>query len=493
MGNPPDINAGRAMDDFQEQRARIVDYLTISIGLALVPISALVVSVAMRDGWTIGAPVQLTIFAVIWLLAWNRKLDTVEIRGSVVMLFLFLTALSEVYRYGLVTATYPMLAVLPILGTVVGGMRFGVASIGVVVLAIAAVAAVAVGEGRAPELAMPDYVLSPAEWSIRIVNVAIAAGIGVFVTGTLYQFHQDSNLALRGRNTELAKSQARVVQSAKLAGLGYAIADVRTGEVKECDDRYAEMHGMSVGDFLSSKGRSDVLEGILLAEPEAERPLDRLLRGEALIADSRHVLPDGESRYIQKIFSPLNPGDPDDHRFEVVGQDVTETRTLQEQLFQTQKLDAIGKLTGGVAHDFNNLLAVILGNLELLQDEIAASDQTELLSNALEATVAGSQLTRSMLSFARRAQLAPSRVDLNHLVRNLRDWTGRTLPSTIDVEVALQEDLWPIDIDATSAESGLLNLIVNARDAMPRGGRLTIATSNLHVDAASASLRGEDV
>ncbi len=174
--------------------------------------------------------------------------------------------------------------------------------------------------------------------------------------------------------------------------------------------------------------------------------------------------------------------------------DVTEQKRLEDQLARSQRMDAIGQLTGGVAHDFNNLLAIILGNLELLRemgDEEATS--TVLLDRSIDAALRGSELTRNMLSFARRAPLEPTEVDLNQLVQNIKNWISRTLPSSIDVETSLLAGLWRIKVDASSAESALINLILNARDAMPDGGKLTIETSNVRVDDEYVELRGEEI
>lgn len=148
---------------------------------------------------------------------------------------------------------------------------------------------------------------------------------------------------------------------------------------------------------------------------------------------------------------------------------------------QAQKQEVIGKLSGGVAHDFNNLLAIIQGNLELLRDEIARDARTEderlfFLKQALSAIRRGADLTRNMLSFARRSKLFPKEHDLNEMVRELESWTRRTLPETISLEIDLARDLPLIRVDRSSAESAILNLIINARDAMPDGGTLTMKT-----------------
>jgi signal transduction histidine kinase/ActR/RegA family two-component response regulator len=146
---------------------------------------------------------------------------------------------------------------------------------------------------------------------------------------------------------------------------------------------------------------------------------------------------------------------------------------------QAQKQESIGQLTGGVAHDFNNLLAVIMGNLELLRDDVHHPDQLQLIDSSLKATLRGAELTNNMLAFARKARLVPQRLDLNQVVSDTRNWAGRTLPAHIWIETVLAKDLWPIEADPSSTESAVLNLMLNARDAMAEGGKLRVATRNL--------------
>ena len=177
-----------------------------------------------------------------------------------------------------------------------------------------------------------------------------------------------------------------------------------------------------------------------------------------------------------------------------VTREVEAQAKLIEQTAMThraQKHDSIGQLTGGVAHDFNNLLAVVLGNLELLRDEITDEDQVELIDNAIAAIYRGADLTRNMLAFARKATLEPKTIDLNKFVRDTKNWAGRTLPANILIETSLLAGLWPVKADPSSTESALLNLILNARDAMEGGGKLTIETANVRIDQAYIDTRDE--
>jgi len=171
------------------------------------------------------------------------------------------------------------------------------------------------------------------------------------------------------------------------------------------------------------------------------------------------------------------------HVFLVTARDLTESRAIEEQLRQSQKMEAIGNLTGGVAHDFNNLLAIIMGNLELLMD---APDQDEdtlkLARTAFEATQRGAQLTHRLLAFSRKQPLQPKTIDINDVVAGMSDLLQRTLGESIEIKNAQERDLWACKADPAQLENVLLNVCVNARDAMPRGGRLTIETGNARLD-----------
>lgn len=317
----------------------------------------------------------------------------------------------------------------------------------------------------------------------------------VFNWRTLLASSSEIINSLAQKDAQLGRTNSQIAHSAELAGLGYGVSNRKTGKVVECDEVFAKLHGLEVEDIVSL----DTSDGIIakLVHPDdrqrAIESRDRVFGGQSAISEFRYVLPDGEIRTLRKIFAPIDADEPDGDLYAVVAQDITQTIRLQEQLFKSQKMDAIGNLTGGVAHDFNNLLAVTLGNLELLQDEITDPDQRELVKNSIDSTLRGAELTRNMLSFARKAQLEPTIVDLNGLVRNMKNWIGRTIPSHIDVETSLLAGLWETEVDASSAEAGLLNLILNARDAMPNGGKLTIETSNIRIDDDYAELHDEDV
>ena len=171
----------------------------------------------------------------------------------------------------------------------------------------------------------------------------------------------------------------------------------------------------------------------------------------------------------------------------------------EEVLRHLQKIEVLGQLTGGIAHDFNNLLQVILGSLDTAHrrlmrgDSITAENGWEQIQPAIRSAERAAALTQQLLAFARRQPLSPQALDLNRLVAGMSELLRRTLDETIKIETVLAGGLWPVSADSNQLESAIINLAVNARDAMPSGGRLTIETANTFLDEAYASSHEEVV
>ncbi len=173
--------------------------------------------------------------------------------------------------------------------------------------------------------------------------------------------------------------------------------------------------------------------------------------------------------------------------------DMTLEHKQEDARLKTQRLEAIGQLTGGVAHDFNNLLTIIAGNLELLEDYVADPRGFDNLKRAQAATEAGARLTNRLLTFARRRRLEPQVVNLNEQVQAMIELLTRTLGDNIRLATRLAHDLWTTLIDPSEIENAILNLAINSRDAMPDGGKLVIETSNVTLDEDTAFFDGAAV
>ncbi|MBA4100325.1 MAG: histidine kinase [Rhodospirillum sp.] len=260
---------------------------------------------------------------------------------------------------------------------------------------------------------------------------------------------------------------------------------------------------------------------------EAELPVYRVLKGQADIAEIECIAEtaDGSQHWIRKIASPIRDLDGGivgavasvididrEKRAEEIleRQVVARTQELEnanrsliaemssrqdaeQQVRQLQKMEAIGHLSGGIAHDFNNMLAVVMSALNMVERRLAKGekDYDKYLAMARDGAVRAANLTKRLLAFSRQQALAPTPVDANKLVAGMSDLLRRTLGATIKLETVLGGGLWLIHVDANQLESAILNLAVNARDAMREEGRLTIETANYLLDESYARQHGD--
>lgn len=230
-----------------------------------------------------------------------------------------------------------------------------------------------------------------------------------------------------------------------------------------------EMVGHSAAEFLYPDDLESTRNEMRLARR------GRLMRN----FECRYVHRDG--RIVPLTWTGVWSEHEQQHFF--IGRDMTERIAAEERLRRSQQLEAIGQLTGGMAHDFNNLLGIIIGNLDLLREGPKdAAEAVELRDEALEAALRGADLIRRLLAFARRQPLRPQLVRINELIANLVKLLSRTLGEQVTVTTSLAPDLWQTVIDPIQLEAAITNLATNARDAMPKGGHLTIVTRNGHLD-----------
>ena len=270
----------------------------------------------------------------------------------------------------------------------------------------------------------------------------------------------------------------------KDAGTGRCIYLNRAGEDLLGIDR-AELVGKTVRDLAQSQD-ADLIELQDKRALTSDKPyeiyegtLNTRKLGKRLVRTKKLPVPDetGAPKYLLAF-----------------SEDITDQRQLEDQLRHSQKMEALGHLTGGLAHDFNNLLAIIIGNLDVLAElRPGDAEQTELVQGAISAALSGSELTKRLLAFARRQPLLPEQVDLNMLVEEISMLLKRTLGQDIAVDLDLDRSIPPVTVDRVQLETAIANLANNARDAMPNGGRLLIATHTAHLDADYAAHHAEVV
>jgi PAS domain S-box-containing protein len=237
-------------------------------------------------------------------------------------------------------------------------------------------------------------------------------------------------------------------------------------------------------DVLRGRRLQDLMDAESYRLVEAR--VDSVLRGRQVDFESQLVRDtqtlDIAVSYVPHVVNGAVEG------FFSVARDVTQEKRLESELLQSQKMEAMGRLTGGIAHDFNNLLSVIMGNLQLLERDLG--DQTARqaqVRTALGAASRGADLTRRLLSFARPKARDAKPIDANALIDGLEELIVRTLGNSIELGLDLEPAVWPVRVDAGELENALLNLAINARDAMSDGGSLRVVTRNVRLSSADSA------
>ncbi len=299
-----------------------------------------------------------------------------------------------------------------------------------------------------------------------------------------------ANTALRQHIEQRDTAQARLLENERmlatlmqnLPGMAYRCRNDTNWTMEFCSEGCRALTGYDAADLIGNRKLSynDIVH------PDDRGPMWRnvqaaLVESQPFQLTYRIRTARGEEKWVLEQGCEVNAGDGKPY-LEGFISDITERKSIEDQLRQAQKMEMVGQLTGGIAHDFNNLLAIIIGNLELAGETGVPGSVSEQIGRALSAAERGASLTRQLLAFSRKQILQPQLVDLNKLVPRAVELIHSALGKTIEVETVLAGGLWKSMIDPAQIELALVNLAINARDAMPGGGKLTIETANARLD-----------
>jgi len=311
------------------------------------------------------------------------------------------------------------------------------------------------------------------ELSARAVTVEGEPGVLVWVR----------DVSERRRSEEARKLLATAVEQAAEA----IVVTDRGGNIQYVNPAFETITGYTPEEVVGRHTR-------LLKSGEHDKEFYRnmwetLERGQVWSGRFINRRKDGKLCHEQATISPVRNGGGQIVHFVAVKREITEEVRLGQQLVQAQKMEAIGTLAGGIAHDFNNLLQVILGYSELmLQDRQPEETEYSDLQKILHAGRSGTELVRRLLTFSRKTETKPLNLDLNQRIRQTRKFLERTIPKMINIELALAPNLDAVNADPTQIDQVIMNLAVNARDAMPEGGKFVIKTANVELDHEYAKL-----
>ncbi|MEY8144475.1 response regulator [Falsihalocynthiibacter sp. CO-5D18] len=503
--NTPDLNPSKAA----QKQARVVEKF---VGVMLwVTLFGFVVMVLRfyQYGWGVVPAIQtLLVMLFVTALLLRKRFPMLNVFALAIAVLIGLSLLGVV-RFGLAAPTLSFLAVLPIVVTVVWGVRPGFLTLAAAMGGTFAISRLYLNGGQLPIIDIATYHENPVNWFGFIFISVVSSLLGILVAGFRLNYWRETNAELVAETKRrMASDLKRGVAEQWLESVAEAVPGVifeleldneRKGIIRHISPGCFELWGMhgheiehdmdSFRKIFTPEHTQEFRDAIFSSETT----------GKAWTGRWKARTPQGEEKWIHVSGRPhLNKMGLT--TWYCIALDVSnEVRAEQEARRQTEiaqqaeRQKSIGQLTGGVAHDFNNILAIIMGNLEIMLEDLQQDNLREMIENCLEATERGGELTQSMLAFARKAPLDPTVLDINDVTRSARNWIGRTLPENIEVETSLLAGLWPVEADKSTTISALLNLILNARDAMPDGGKLTIETANVRIDQDYISAKDQDL
>lgn len=297
--------------------------------------------------------------------------------------------------------------------------------------------------------------------------------------GEFAEAFDDMRIKRRKAEERLRENEENLKRAQAVAHIGSWYHDLKKNTLTWSDEAYRifdipKGRPLSYQDFLATVYKED--------REFVDRNWDKTRQHNSYNIEHR-ILVNGRIKWVNEKANIEFSEDGEALRAVGTVQDITERKSLEEQISRTQKLDAVGHLSGGICHDFNNILGIVLGNLELLQDGLM--DETEKLqyvNSAIKASNRGADLTKKLLSFSRKTSSITNLINANEHIANLQDFIARSLTVEISVETMFAHDLWPTEVDPGELEDAILNLALNARDAMPSGGTLIIETANKVLD-----------
>lgn len=467
-------------------------YFMIAVGLSIC--AAATRAIPYGPLYYFGLPIFLIFFVAPPLIFSGTKHHAKRV--VLLILGLFLLSITGLIFLGIASAAWVILLTTPIVSVVLLGRRAAYVTLAIsLIISISLGYTHSAGHLHSNITNYEDYVGNWRNWMVMTLALLFCGLACINLTEHLRHQWELSNIALYQQHDQmhaLVEYAPEAILIYDMDLMVFITSNSRAEKILGYPPE--ELTGRTLPREISPEYQTDGQR----SEDAISAYLQQALSGEFPVFEWQFISKEGEILECEISLARLPPFDRKLIRASVVEisarkTEILERAKIQQQLATSQKLEAVGKLTGGVAHDFNNLLAVTLGNLELLKDEIENLQHKQLIDKSIAATLRGSDLTRNMLAFARKASLEPSPIDINSVVEETKNWISRTLPATIEVKTSLGDGIWPVEADPSATESALLNLILNAQDAMPKGGKLTVETANVKIDDSYIDARQEEL
>ena len=464
---------------YLEVRSRICDTFLVWLSIAAIAMLAASLYRVVDIGWQPIMTLHIFVASALWATALCRKHLPYHVRGGFLLGLMLIVGLAGTWSFGLAAGGLVWLLITPVISAILFGARSGLAILACIILATSMIGVMTVLGIKSPALDLTVYISSASTWINSELAWVLTIGGAIFAIGMLNKFFIES--------LETSRRQAE--------GLEESEREYRSILDNMVDTFYrADQEGRVVMASPSAMGLLGLAPEELTGRKLTEFYVDESQRAEFL----RHLEEGGGevtdydaeiyTKSGEKIWVSTSARYWKDAAGKILGvegaiRNTTAHKAAEEVLLRSRKMEAVGQLTGGIAHDYNNMLGVIMGNIQLIQGSAELDDRTQRrLNMALAAAQRNADLTGKLLGLS-RAQAGGTRlIAANDFIVRLEDIIAKSLTASIEVRTELAEDLWPVDVDPGEFEDMLLNLAINARDAMPGGGVLAFGTANVTFD-----------
>lgn len=472
----------RLQGRYANARSRICNAYLIALFVLSLPALGASLSRIATIGWQPLMGLHIVMATLLLVVTVFRRRIAYRIRVGFVIFFFVAIGLAGVWTFGLVSGAISLLVGGPVLATLFLNLRTGLIFLAVTAFGFGVIGVAIVSGYRVSPVDPGAYVVSREAWLVLLFGWTLVTGTLAVAVGTLNRVllealdaserHADALQQSEGQYRRLIQNLPQIIFSWSSTS-GTVYNSPRVEQILG----YSPEHLREHPHLWEERIHPDDW-------PQVEKAKKGLMQGRPFNMDYRIRDAAGEWHWVRDDTIEIrreNGGVIVDG----IITDITAQRLAEEQLRQAQKMEAVGQLTGGIAHDFNNLMSIVALNTEFLEEEYAGDEKARAwLKMIRQAVDRAAALTYRLMAFSRQQVLQPVVTDIGELLYGLRELLERTLGEDITIEIDSPADLWPAEIDQSQLENALLNLAINARDAMPDGGLLKISATNRPVAAA---------
>ena len=465
---------------YLEIRSRICDAFLICLAILTAPTLAASLYRALDIGWQPVMTLQILVATGIWTLAILRRFLPYHVRSISLITVFIIVGLAGLWSFGLMAGSIVWFVVAPVLGTIFFGMRTGLAILFGVIVATGMIGVSTVQEHRLPPFELAAYLMSAPAWALAEISWITVSGSLVIAVGILNRFLVESMEKSR-RDTSALQERERDYRSILDNMVDTFYRADQDGRIVMVSPSVVDISGHSSDELIGKK-----LDQFYVDENKRQEFLELLKErgGKVSKFQTETRNKDGSTGWVSTSARYWTGSDGEILGVEGTIRNITENRKAEETLRRSQKMEALGQLTGGIAHDYNNMLGVIIGNIQLVQGAASLDDKSATrLDKALAAANRNADLTDKLLGFSRTRVRGTRLTSANAFIANLKDIITTSAATFIEVDASLADDLWMVELDTAELEDAILNLTINARDAMPDGGILTFETANKTQDS----------